>query len=150
MFALLAALLFAASPQTVVQVPVQDPVLPAGPLVAVSMTRDGGIYVEADSVKVSDIPGRVRGDAVLVTAGAIPIRVVTVWIDCAGHQFQLASGRQYDASGQQVALTAWEGDQPIPAGSGVSQIETVFCKAGGPDLSGLPVVADWRAALAAR
>lgn len=150
MFSFIAALLLAGTPQTVVEGPVQAPVLPTGPLVAVSATRDGGVYVAADSVTVSDIPGRVRGDAVLVTAGDVPLRVVTVWIDCVGNQFQLDSGRQYDASGQQVAVTAWERDQPIPAGTGVAQMATVFCKTGGPDLSGLPVVVDWRAALAAR
>lgn len=145
-----AALLITSSPQAVVQVPVEDPVLPTGTLAAVSATRDGGIYVDAGSVQISDLEGKVRGTVVLVTAGETPLRVITLWIDCVGHQYQVGSGRQYNLSGEQVALTRWEPYQQIPAGTGVAQTESVFCKAGGPDLSILPMVADWRAALAAR
>lgn len=150
MISILMALgLLTAQQQTVVQQPVGDPLLPTGPLVSMGATHEGAIFVEAASVVRSDIPGLVDGTAVIVTGEAAPLRVMTFWINCDKHVYQVGSGRQYDADGRQVALTSWIRDQPILSDTGTAAAEAAFCKAGGPDLSALPVVADWRAALAA-
>ena len=146
--ALAAAVVALVAPQTVVQVPVGDPVLPTGPLVSTGATHEGAVFIEAASVVRSDISGLVDGTAVIVTGEAAPLRVMTFWVNCRTHVYQVGSGRQYDAEGRQTALTPWIRDQPVLPDTGAAAIEAAFCKAGGPDLSTLPVVADWRAALA--
>lgn len=148
MIAMLTALgLLIAPQQTAVQIPVGDPVLPTGPLVAMGATGEGDIFMDAASVVRSDIPGLVDGTAVIVTTEMEPLKVMTFWINCTAHTYQVGSGRQYDRAGGQVALTSWIRDQPILPGTGAAVTEAAFCRAGGPDLTGLPVVADWRAAL---
>ena len=88
-----------------------------------------------------------RGTAVLTTGDPAPLRVMTLWIDCEAHVFQVGSGRQYDAEGRQVALTPWAPNQPVPAGTGVAKVEAALCAPEGPSFTDLPVVADYGAAL---
>ena len=134
--------------QTVVQAPVDDPLLPQGPLLAMGETREGRFYVDAASWERSDIPSLVRGTAVIVTRDGEPVQVVRLWIDCFEHEYQIGTGRRYDASGRETARTAWVRDQPILPDTAPARIEAAFCSTP-VALEGLPTVAGWRAALPA-
>ena len=148
MFAAIAlGLTLLASPQQTMQVPVDDPVLPTGPLTAIGATREGHIYVDAASFRRSDLAGVVRGTAIIITADAAPMQVVRLWIDCQRRVYQLSNGRRYDAAGLQVAVTTWVPDQPILPDSATDRAAAAFCPSGGPNLAGLTEVADYRAAL---
>jgi hypothetical protein len=141
------ALTLHAPPQQTVQVPVADPVLPAGPLAAMGATPEGDFYVDVASFNRSDVPDLIRGTAVIVTADASPLQVVRLWINCKNRVYQISNGRRYDASGRQVAATSWVRDQPILADTAADRIAAAFCPAVGPVLEGVTEVADYRAAL---
>ena len=149
MFAALAlGIAVSMSASQTVQMPVEDPTLPQGPLVAMGATHEGDFYVDAPSFARSDLPGMVSGTAVIVTRDAAPLQVARTWIDCGRRVYQLSTGRRYDAAGRQVSLTSWVRDQPILADTAADRMAAAFCPAAGPDLAGLPAVADYRAALA--
>ncbi len=142
-------LVLAAGPM--VQVPVEDPRLPAGELALVGDTATGSLYVEPGSFERSDIPGLVRGTAILVTPSVQerPLQVARLWIDCRKQVFQVSAGRSYNAEGVETGRTAFAPDAPIPAGSPIAALAKAQC-ATDPDAvsSTFTLLKDWRAALA--
>ena len=139
-----------AAPPTVVQVPVGDPVLPSGPLLAMGATTDGEIYVDHPSFGRSDLPGLIRMTAVIVRPGAnepAPLWVALLWVDCSRRVYQLSSGRRYDDQGRQTSLTAFVRDRPIVAGSGPDQVAAVYCPLPPQTPDSKRVVANYQAAL---
>ncbi|HYG26703.1 MAG TPA: hypothetical protein VD906_07340 [Caulobacteraceae bacterium] len=127
-----------------VAVPVDDPVLPTGPLLAAGAAAEGSVFVDAPSFERSDIAGMIRGTTVIVSGEEAPLRVSLTWIDCNKRLYQLSSGRRYNAAGVEVEKTDWQRDTPIEAGSAYDRIAGAFC--GKADWSALPVVADYRSA----
>jgi hypothetical protein len=142
--------LVAALAGVTVQIPVEDPRLPEGPLWAAGSGADGTYYVEPGSYEPSDLPGLVGFTSIIVTADqAAPLHVARTWIDCKRRVYQLSSGRRYDGSGRQVAPAAWVRDRPIEPDAAMIRLADAFCPTI-VDTSGLELVADYRAALEAR
>lgn len=150
---LLAALLAAAPAQaaTTVQMAVDDPVLPTGPLTAVGSAAEGAFYMDVSSFGRSDIPDTIRITTVIVRQDAAePLLVALTWVNCAKGVYQLSSGRTYDAAGKQVRLTSFVRDKAYAADSGPARFAAGYCSVQGPGLDAAPVVADYHAALTAR
>ena len=148
--ALVLAASLVAAPPALVQVPVDDPVLPSGPLLAMGATTDGDIYVDHPSFGRSDLPGLMRMTAVIVRPGAnepAPLWVVRLWVDCKRRVYQLSSGRRYDGQGRQTALTAFVPDRPIVAGSGPDQVAAAYCPLPPQAPDSKRAVANYQAAL---
>lgn len=124
-----ASILAARPPSVIIQVP--DPVLPAGPLLAMGATAEGDFYVDHPSFGRSDIPGMIRMTVVIVrpaaVAGAEPLWVARLWIDCNRRVYQLSEGRRYSADGRQMAYASFVPDQHIVAGSGPDQVAMAYC-----------------------
>ncbi len=152
---LLAALLAATPAQSskpataVVQMPVDDPVLPTGALAAVGSAEEGTFYVEPVSFGRSDIPDTIRITTVIVRQNpAEPLLVALTWVNCAKGVYQISSGRTYDAAGKQVRRTSFVRDKPYAEGSGPARFAAAYCSTKGPGLGDAAAVADYRAALA--
>lgn len=154
---LLAALLAGAPVQAskpapaLVQMPVDDPVLPAGPLTSVGAAAEGEFYVDASSFGRSDIPDTIRITTVIVRKdqAAEPLLVALTWVNCAKGVYQISSGRTYDANGREIRRTSFVRDKAYTEGSGPARFAAAYCSAKGPGLDGAPSVADYRAALTA-
>ena len=146
-----ALILSAALTQATVQMPVDDPRLPTGPLTGVGSTVEGDFYVDAASFGRSDIPDTIRIVTVVVRPASTPeppILVALTWINCAKQAYQLSSGRLYGADGREIKRTSFVRDKPIAEGSAPARLAVAYCSAKGPGLSAEPTVADYRAALA--
>ena len=155
--ALLAALLAAAPvqaskpapPPVMVQMPVDDPLLPTGPLMAVGSAEEGEFYVDLSSFARSDIPDMIDITTVIVRRDAAePLLVALTWVNCAKGVYQISTGRAYDAAGRQVRRTSFVRDKPIAEGSAPARLAAAYCSAKGPGPDAAPTVADYRAALA--
>lgn len=143
-FALVLAL--NAAPQTV-QVPVEAPRLPEGPMAYAGPFGVNRLYLDAGSWERSDLPGLVRGTVVIVTPGdAAPMQVMLAWIHCDRRVYQLSPGRAYDTEGVEFAPTGHLPDQPVGAEGPVRQLADRVC-ATPFDLQTLPTVGNWRVAL---
>ena len=155
---LLAALLAAApvqaskpaAPPVMVQMPVDDPLLPVGPLTAVGSAEEGEFYMDLSSFARSDIPDTIDITTVIVRRGsAEPLLVALTWVNCAKGVYQISSGRAYDAAGHEIRRTTFVRDKPYPQDSGPARFAAAYCSTKGPGLGAAPIVADYRAALAA-
>ena len=149
MIALSFLLALAAGPM--VQVPVEDPRLPAGELALVGDTASGSLYFAPGSFQRSDIPGLVRGTAIMITPAVQerPLQVARLWINCRKQVFQVSSGRAYNAEGVEIGRTAYAPDAPIPAGSPIATLADAQCAADPAVASqAFTLLKDWRAALA--
>jgi hypothetical protein len=145
---ILAALSLISSPQETVQVAVDDPRLPTGPLASMGPSPEGDVYVDAASWERSDIPGLVRGVGVIIRpTNVVPrIQVALIWIDCRKRTFQLSSGRLYDEDGEEQRRSSWVRDRPIEPETAAARMEASFC-ASPMAVRELPSVEDWRVAL---
>jgi hypothetical protein len=134
-----------------VQVPVEDPRLPAGELALVGDTASGSLYFAPGSFERSDIPGLVRGTAIMITPAepTRPLQVARLWINCRKQVFQVSAGRAYNAEGVEIGRTAYAPDAPIPAGSPIATLANAQC-ATDPAVASqaFTLLKDWRAALA--
>jgi hypothetical protein len=143
------ALAFAltAAPQ-LVEVPVEAPRLPEGPLAYAGPFGVNRLYLDAGSWEPSNLPGLVGGTVVIVTPGdAAPIQVMRAWIDCGRRVYQLSPGRAYNTEGVEFAPTSFLPDQPVGSEGPVKQLADRVCVT--PfDLQTLPAAPDWRSALA--
>lgn len=146
-----ASFLLALAAGPMVQVPVEDPRLPAGELALVGDTASGSLYFAPGSFKRSDLPGLVRGTVIVVTPAEAtrPFQVARLWIDCRKQVFQMSSGRAYNAEGVEIGRTAYAPDAPIPAGSPIATLADAQC-ATDPAVASqaFTLLKDWRAALA--
>ena len=144
--ALTLALALGAAPQ-VVQVPVEAPRLPEGPLAYAGPFGPNRLYVEADSWERSNLPQMVGGTIVITTPGdAAPVQVMRMWIDCSRKVFQFSPGRAYDVAGVEFAPTSFLPDQPVGETGPVKQLADLVCVT--PiDLHGLATAPGWRVAL---
>jgi hypothetical protein len=134
-----------------VQVPVEDPRLPAGELALVGDTASGSLYFAPGSFERSDIPGLVRGTAIMITPAepTRPLQVARLWINCRKQVFQVSAGRAYNAEGVEIGRTAYAPDAPIPAGSPIATLADAQCAADPAVASqAFTLLKDWRAALA--
>ena len=145
----LVALSMISSPQETVQVAVDDPRLPTGPLASMGPSPEGVVYVDAASWERSDIPGLVRGVGVIIRpTDVVPrVHVALIWIDCRNRTFQLSSGRLYDEDGEERRRSSWVPDRPIEPETAAARMEASFCRSP-MDVRERPGVEDWRAALA--
>ena len=146
---LLTLILALTAPQQVVQVPVEAPRLPDGPLALAGPFGVNRLYLDTHSWERSDLPGLVRGTVVIVTPGeaAPPIQVMLAWIDCGRQTYQLSAGRAYNSEGTEFAPTSFLPDQPVGAAGPVKDLADRVCD--GPfDLQTLASAPDWRTALA--
>jgi hypothetical protein len=126
--ALVSAVALTTTAPQVVQVPVEDPRLPSGPMEFVGMFGGGRLYVDATSWKRSDLPDHVRGTVIMVTPDpAMPVQVARAWIDCRLQVYQLDAGRAYDGSGAEVARTGPLTSQPIGSAGPVRQLADRVC-----------------------
>lgn len=131
-----------------VQVPVEDPRLPDGPLERVARWSSFGLYIDASSWEPSDLPDLVRGTAVLVAPESPgTLQVILIWVDCRRQVYQLSQGRAYDASGVEIAATTYVPDQPVGDGGPMKQLADRVCAASGSPPGPVSSVADWRRAL---
>ena len=144
-----ALILSAALTQATVQMPVDDPLLPTGPLMAVGSAEEGEFYVDLSSFARSDIPDTIDITTVIVRRDAAePLLVALTWVNCAKGVYQISTGRAYDAAGRQVRRTSFVRDKPIAEGSAPARLAAAYCSAKGPGPDAAPTVADYRAALA--
>jgi hypothetical protein len=144
--ALALSLTLASNPQQVVQVPVDDPRLPEGPLELVAGWDAFRLYIDPPSWRRSDIENLVRGTAIIVAPESRrTLQVVLAWVDCGRRVYQLSSGRAYDASGTEIAATLYVPDRPVGETGPMKQLADRVC--GTPDAPQGPSVADWRNAL---
>lgn len=151
----LAALLAAAPVQAskpataVVQTPVDDPVLPTGPLASVGAAAEGDFYMDVSSFARSDIPDTIDITTVIVRKDpAEPLLVALTWVNCAKGVYQISSGRTYDAKGKEVRRTTFVRDKVYAAESGPARFAAAYCSTKGPGLGDAPAVADYGEALA--
>lgn len=143
-FALVLALDAAAQ---VVQVPVEAPRLPEGPLAYAGPFGVNRLYLDAASWGPSDLPGLVGGTVVIVTPGdAAPVQVMRAWIDCGRRVYQLSPGRAYNTEGVEFAPTSFLPDQPVGEAGPVRELADRAC-ATPFDLGTLTSAPDWRVAL---
>lgn len=144
--ALLLGFALTTTPQTV-QVPVEAPRLPDGPLAYAGPFGPNRLYIDASSWERSDLPDMVRGTIVIATPGdRAPLQVMLAWIDCGRRVYQLSAGRAYDVSGMEFAPTGPLPDQPVGAAGPVKELADRVCVT--PfDLQTMDSVAGWRVAL---
>lgn len=147
--AIVAALSLISPPQETVQMAVDDPRLPTGPLAAMGPSPEGDVYVDATSWERSDISGLVRGVGVIIRpTDVVPrIHVALIWLNCREQTFQLSSGRLYDERGEERHQSSWIRDRPIEDNTAAARMEASFCVSP-MNVGGLPNLDDWRAALA--
>jgi hypothetical protein len=135
-----------------VQVPVQDPQLPTGELMSLGSLREGDLYIDFASFKPSDLPGVVRGTALMVQPFAPPQPGVMVaarlWIICNSSEYQVDSGRLYDQNARQIATTTWVRNQALASGPAGLRLKALFCDRSFGDVAKQPKIPDFRAALA--
>ena len=131
----------------VVQVPVEAPRLPDGPLAFAGPFGANRLYLDAASWERSDLPGLVGGTVVIVTPGdAAPIQVMRAWIDCGRRVYQLSPGRAYNAAGLEFAPTSFLPDQPVGTDGPVKHLADRVCVT--PfDLQTMDSAPGWREAL---
>ena len=130
-----------------VQMAVDDPVLPDGALAYMGSAGPTRVYVDASSWERSNLPGMVRGTAVIVSPdGPAPVMVMLMWVDCGRGVFQLSSGRAYDDTGTQVTTTAYQADAPIGQRGPIKHLADAVCVT--PFAFDSPEVEDWRLDLA--
>jgi hypothetical protein len=147
MLTVVALALALSPPPQVVQVPVEAPRLPDGPLAFVGPFGVNRLYLDATSWEASDLPGLMGGTIVIMTPGdAAPMQVMRAWIDCGRRVYQLSPGRAYNTDGVEFAPTSFLPDQPVGAEGPVKQLADRVC--GAPvDLQTLPTAPGWRVAL---
>ena len=143
---LVLALVLTTAPQTV-QVPVEAPHLPDGPLAYVGPFGPNRLFIDAASWERSDLPDMVRGTVVIATPGdRAPLQVMLAWIDCGRRVYHLSAGRAYDVSGMEFAPTGPLPDQPVGAAGPVKELADRVCVT--PfDLRTMASVSGWRVAL---
>ena len=148
-------MLSAAAGPPVVQVPVEDPVLPAGRLHFAGASAEGPTWFDAGSLKRSNLIGVFHVTAVIVgmDAAGPNLTVARLWVDCPKQVYQVSSGRLYGADGVERRRSVFRKDKPLAEGMASRKLADLYCKAGkpdpGPDLSGLETAADYRQAVAA-
>jgi hypothetical protein len=128
-----------------VQVPVEAPHLPSGPLQVIGAMAEGDLYIDGASITRSDLPGLVGVTTVLVTE--TEAHVARAWIDCGRRVYQFSAGRSYDEAGAELAPTAWVPDQPLEAGTPPDLLAAAVCQEE-LDLGDFQVIAGHKAAVA--
>jgi hypothetical protein len=128
-----------------VEVPVEAPSLPAGPLLVIGALPEGDLYVDPASVTRSDLPGLVGMTTVLITE--TEAHVSRAWIDCGRRVYQFSAGRSYDEAGTELAPTAWVPDQPLEAGTPPDLLAAAVCQ-DEFDLEGFAAIEGHKAAVA--